>query len=584
MADKSQRLIWRLEADNGKLIKKLAESERRFQSAGKNIGGSVGTINTSLSRASTGAANFGKAANDARGAMSGVGRRAGQLGTQFSQLTGQIQGGQNAMLAISQQAQDIGFVLGPTGALVGAIISIGAALSMSLVSGLFESTDALKKLDIAFEGVNAIIKETKGNLVIITDEFSDLSKSANQLSQAKIKIALSEINDALSASKAEAVGLAKALSPSELGGLFTKTWAFVGTTTARLEEGKISLEEYAKRVSKLFVEGGESSKEFRDSLKKILTLTEKSNKLREAQKQIEEGLGSAVSETRAAEIEKEAEALEKASQASLEFYNANSLSVDNKVFSIEDSLRSNTQVLQDNFNENIAILRAYKAKYVDEVQYANNLELQLEQEKADALQQIALSSAASVLGGFASFTKQIEGMAKEGSAAQKALFLVNQGIAAASAVIKGFQTAAATRLAFAELAAATANPALIGVGESMATAQVGMGFATAGMIAGQTLASFEGGGYTGPGSRSGGMDGKGGMLAMLHPNEIVTDLTKESSGANIQVINNVSNAKVRPEVDRDGVVRIIIDELGNQSSRSRSALHQTSNVTPKGSR
>ena len=35
--------------------------------------------------------------------------------------------------------------------------------------------------------------------------------------------------------------------------------------------------------------------------------------------------------------------------------------------------------------------------------------------------------------------------------------------------------------------------------------------------------SFDGGGYTGSGSRSGGMDGKGGFLAMLHPNETVID-------------------------------------------------------------
>lgn len=37
------------------------------------------------------------------------------------------------------------------------------------------------------------------------------------------------------------------------------------------------------------------------------------------------------------------------------------------------------------------------------------------------------------------------------------------------------------------------------------------------------LLSFEGGGYTGSGARSGGMDGRGGFLAMLHPEEHVVD-------------------------------------------------------------
>ena len=37
---------------------------------------------------------------------------------------------------------------------------------------------------------------------------------------------------------------------------------------------------------------------------------------------------------------------------------------------------------------------------------------------------------------------------------------------------------------------------------------------------------FEGGGYTGDGSRTGGADGKGGFLAMMHPQETVIDHTK----------------------------------------------------------
>lgn len=40
------------------------------------------------------------------------------------------------------------------------------------------------------------------------------------------------------------------------------------------------------------------------------------------------------------------------------------------------------------------------------------------------------------------------------------------------------------------------------------------------------LLSFDGGGYTGEGARSGGMDGKGGFLAMMHPNETVLDHAK----------------------------------------------------------
>jgi hypothetical protein len=60
------------------------------------------------------------------------------------------------------------------------------------------------------------------------------------------------------------------------------------------------------------------------------------------------------------------------------------------------------------------------------------------------------------------------------------------------------------------------------------------------MVASQAVSSFEGGGFTGSGSRSGGVDGKGGFSAILHPNETVIDHTK-GQGANGVVVNQTIN-------------------------------------------
>jgi phage-related minor tail protein len=49
-----------------------------------------------------------------------------------------------------------------------------------------------------------------------------------------------------------------------------------------------------------------------------------------------------------------------------------------------------------------------------------------------------------------------------------------------------------------------------------------------GAIAG-VAANFDGGGFTGAGPRSGGMDGKGGFMAMVHPNETIIDHSKGQS-------------------------------------------------------
>jgi lambda family phage tail tape measure protein len=59
--------------------------------------------------------------------------------------------------------------------------------------------------------------------------------------------------------------------------------------------------------------------------------------------------------------------------------------------------------------------------------------------------------------------------------------------------------------------------------------------------------SFDGGGYTGSDSRSGGLDGKGGFMALLHPQETVIDHTRGQSfggGVSVNVIVNAGTGTV----------------------------------------
>jgi hypothetical protein len=121
--------------------------------------------------------------------------------------------------------------------------------------------------------------------------------------------------------------------------------------------------------------------------------------------------------------------------------------------------------------------------------------------------------------------------AKEGSALQKAAFIGSRALAAAQAVIN------------AELAATAAlAPPPIGLGPvaggPLAATVRALGYASAGLIAAQAVASFDGGGYTGNGPRSGGIDGKGGFLAVMHPRETVTDHTKGGAAPQINQFND----------------------------------------------
>lgn len=59
--------------------------------------------------------------------------------------------------------------------------------------------------------------------------------------------------------------------------------------------------------------------------------------------------------------------------------------------------------------------------------------------------------------------------------------------------------------------------------------------------AGMPHATFAGGGFTGTGSRSGGVDGQGGFPAILHPNETVIDHDKGGQmGGNVTNVTNIS--------------------------------------------
>lgn len=74
------------------------------------------------------------------------------------------------------------------------------------------------------------------------------------------------------------------------------------------------------------------------------------------------------------------------------------------------------------------------------------------------------------------------------------------------------------------------------------------------------LFSFDGGGSTGSGSRSGGMDGKGGFMAMLHPQETVVDHTK-GGGQNVNVTSDV-----RVSIDKNGNLQAFVERTSSDIS------------------
>lgn len=80
------------------------------------------------------------------------------------------------------------------------------------------------------------------------------------------------------------------------------------------------------------------------------------------------------------------------------------------------------------------------------------------------------------------------------------------------------------------------------------------------------MKSFDGGGFTGYGSRSGGIDGKGGGLAIIHPNETVIDHSRGQFAS-------ATSVNVTVSVDQNGNLQAFVDKQSDAASRRNIAAY-----------
>ena len=131
--------------------------------------------------------------------VAGIGRSAGMAGIQLQQFVGQIQGGQSAMLALSQQSADLGFVLGAP--LLGAVTGIAASLAGILLPELFATNEEIKNLE---SNTESLVKKfttltEKQKEIAIAGLQEDLKKQTEQF--AKLTGEAKELEQELSNSK-----------------------------------------------------------------------------------------------------------------------------------------------------------------------------------------------------------------------------------------------------------------------------------------------------------------------------------------------------------------------------------------------
>lgn len=119
-------------------------------------------------------------AGQAGTAFGGMGRSAGQAGIQVQQLVGQVQAGTDPFIALSQQAADLGIVLGLP--LVGAILGISASLVGTLLPSLLLASKSFSDLQSEIEDVGLEITDLPAE--IIAAEMSRLKEATDEATEA----------------------------------------------------------------------------------------------------------------------------------------------------------------------------------------------------------------------------------------------------------------------------------------------------------------------------------------------------------------------------------------------------------------
>ncbi len=186
-------------------------------------------------------------------------------------------------------------------------------------------------------------------------------------------------------------------------------------------------------------------------------------------------------------------------------------------------LQAQTTAMNDAYNQRIEQYKAYRALEVENAAYYDSQIKALEDKrKANneaaqaAMLNLQLSAGESMAASAADSFKSILG---EQSAAYQTMFAVQKAFSIAQSMI-AIQTGIAQ-------AAALPFPANLGAMATVAAATANI----VSSIMSIASPSFDGGGYTGNGSRTGGIDGKGGFWAIMHPQETVIDHTKLGSSA-----------------------------------------------------
>lgn len=120
-----------------------------------------------------------------------------QAGYQVQDFIVQVQGGQSALVAFSQQGSQLAGAFGPGGAVIGAIIALGSIIAGTLITSLNGGKNAMDALKDAAEAMDKVITVSQNGVAALSDKYAYLAKTNAEVATLMRNQALLEYNEAI---------------------------------------------------------------------------------------------------------------------------------------------------------------------------------------------------------------------------------------------------------------------------------------------------------------------------------------------------------------------------------------------------
>ncbi|HBD3643434.1 TPA: tail protein (tape measure) [Escherichia coli] len=120
-----------------------------------------------------------------------------QAGYQVQDFIVQVQGGQSALVAFSQQGSQLAGAFGPGGAVIGAVLALSTVVAGALITSLNGGKNAMDALKDAAEAMDKVITISQNGVAALSDKYAYLAKTNAEVATLMRNQALLEYNEAI---------------------------------------------------------------------------------------------------------------------------------------------------------------------------------------------------------------------------------------------------------------------------------------------------------------------------------------------------------------------------------------------------